>query len=289
MNIYPYTHHLQEFASPEQLQSMSVELCRSMISKILGAAPTKESWSALLELVAAWPDAGEVGAWVQMLEPERNHWPWRMREIYLGQALTQGEKGVVYLLVGYLQIARIEDLFGEKLAQWGADPNWRNLRGLCLSRMETDAAAINRFLKSSTLCQLEELRVNAVEGLNGEVQKLFDRVELARLETLGLTSLDLGALDILDLALQPISQTIRTLDISANHITGRDLFTILSNGQFPNLNTLDISYGQVLADDLERSLAELKHPKLSEITIAHTPAAKALGKGTIHMSKQSGR
>jgi hypothetical protein len=264
---------------------MAVDDCRSAIGKILAAPPTRDSWSALLELLAVWPDADEIGRWVKIIEPKRNHWPWRMRESYLGQAHTQGEKGAVYLLVGYLHIAKMDDLFGEKLARWGEDPNWHNLLGLCLSRLDTDAQAINRLLESPNLCQLEELRISAVEGLNGEMLKLFADAGLSRLEILGLVSLDLGALDILDLATKPFSRTIRKLDISANHITGKDLSMILSNGRFPNLESLDISYGPVGAEDIGQSMGEISHPKLHEVVIAHTPAAKQLGKQTIHVTK----
>ena len=85
MDISLHTHYLKEYAKKEQWQNSTLELCQSVIRAILSTSATEKTWQALLELFAAWPNAADINQWVVELEPQINHWPWRMRQSTLVQ------------------------------------------------------------------------------------------------------------------------------------------------------------------------------------------------------------
>lgn len=276
MDFNPYIYHLSNYASRDQWQNVTAELCREVISKILDNAPTKESWLALQELFGAWPQADDVTQWVTDLEPQIEHWPWNMRHSILGQQHTRGEKQCVYRLVGYLHIENIED-GGPKLRKWCQNRHWKNLKGISLYKVETEAEDLAVFLQSPFLRQLEMLELRVLDSLSGKLGILFENAELQQLRELSLLSLNLCSGDLVALNQTMLGRQLINLNLSGNFIHDHDLPLLLNPASFTKLEILDLSYTSISAVELKKVLATLNHPALKRLVFEGTEAAKSMG------------
>lgn len=277
MDISLQTYYLKEYATKEQWQHSSLELCQRVIQTIFSTPPTENSWKALLELFAAWSNTRDIHQWVDDLEPQINHWSWKMRQSLLGQKHTRGDKKCVYRLVGYLHIQNVEDTTGQKLRQWSQNANWQNLKGISLYKVETQAEDISTFLKSHYLQNLHALELKALDPLDNQISIVFNDIQLNHLRELVVRSLALTVKDIIDLSHTSLSQHLTLLDISSNFIYDKDLPSILTSAAFPNLKTLNISHTKITLDAIRTAIENSDNTSLERIIFERTPAAKELG------------
>ncbi len=277
MDMSLQTYYLTDYATKEQWQNSSIELCQRVIQTIFSTPPTENSWKALLELFAAWSNIRDIHQWVDDLEPQINHWHWKMRQSLLGQKHTRGDKKCVYRLVAYLYIQNVEDTTGQKLRQWSRNANWQNLKGISLYKVETQAEDISTFLKSQYLQNLYTLELKSLNPLGNQIGILFNDIQLNHLKELIVRSLNLTVKDIIDLSHNSLSQQLTLLDLSSNVIYDQDLPSILTSAAFPNLKTLNISHTKITLDAIRTAIENSDNTSLEQIIFERTPAAKELG------------
>ena len=275
VNISGQIHLLTGYTDRDQWQNADVALCRKVIERILRAPATEDSWLALLELFSAWPDAEDIRAWVDELEPKIAHWPWTVRQSTLGQQQTRGDKQVVYRLVGHLHIRNIDDSSGLKLARWGQNPHWRNLQGLTLYKVEICAADLARFLSLPGINHLQQLELVALDSLHGDIATLFAE-PMPTLTSLKLASLGLNNADLVALQKCSIGPQLTSLDLSSNHLGPRDLDLLLSPDAFAALEWLSVAGTDLDAEAITGALERCQHGRLQKLSFAHTPAARSL-------------
>lgn len=283
MDISLYTYYLKDYAEKKQWQNATLELCQNVIGTIFSTPPTEKSWLTLLELFAAWPNATDINQWVIELEPKIGHWPWKMRESILGQKQTRGDKNRVYRLIGYLHIREMEDLYGQKLVRWSQDENWKNLKGISLHKVETEAGYLSTFLQSPYLQNLHTLNLTSLDSLGDQMGTVFNNTQLPYIRELILRSLCLTIKDVITLSSLYLSHQISVLDISSNFIYGKDLSTILNPESFPNLEILNISYTTINCDELNNAIANQNHPALKQIVFEGTQASQKSGLSVINL------
>ena len=272
-NIAAHIHHLKTYTPNLNWRAATSEICSRAIKELLRLPPTTETWEALLELFAAWPHIDDVHNWVNELEPQIHHWPWRLRKSILGQAQTRAEKSCVYRLVGILTITDCEDLSGQKLRQWSGNKDWSNLQGIELRKVETEIVHLHTFFSSPYLKQLRSIELNAMESLSTKLLQIFDKIQFPNLVELRLVSLNLTSNDVRDLNQMTFGSNLTLLDLSSNFINGKDVVTMLGNGQLPSLQTLVINYCTINADDLPTIVETLNHPSLQSIVFDGTTFA----------------
>jgi len=276
MNILPSVQCLRDFGTAEELKTMDLALGQELIDRILRSAATDQSWMALMELFGAWPNETEVCGWVSYVTASKGHWPWRMRESYLGQPHTRGEKGCVFELVGYLYIDRVEDLYGYKLKEWSQNPAWRNLRGLGLSKMEAPFESIGQMIANPHLAELEELKLTNMTGIDSHMKNALGGAKQSKISCLGFLSCDLTHRGIVTLADMAISNSVQHLMVPGNFVSAHEFADLLESGRFPCLETLDVSYSQTTAASLQTLKDRAGKSALKTIKITHTPAAAKL-------------
>ena len=277
MDFSPYIYHLGCYASQDQWRHVTADLCRQVISKIMDDAATQESWFALQELLGAWPDADDIAQWVAELESRIDHWPWKMRHSVLGQPHTRADKQCVYRLVGYLHIENIED-GGPKLRNWCQNPNWQNLKGIGLYKVDAETEDLAAFLQSPYLSQLETLELRSLDSLSGELGIVFQHTRLLQLTELNLLSLNLRSEDLAVLDRIGLGRQLAKLNLSGNFIHDHDLALLMNPAKFSRLQVLDLSYTSITAVELEKVLANLNHTSLERLVIEGTEAARSMGR-----------
>lgn len=277
MDISLHIYYLTKYAEKTQWQNATAELCQKVLSDILNESPSEESWLAVLELLGAWPNIDDIKLWVAELESQVDRWPWRVRQTILGQQHVRGNKQCVYQLVGFLKINNIEDTSGFKLEQWSQNEYWKNLKGVSLFKVETEAMHLAHFLSSKYLQNLHTLELKTLDTLSGKLDRVFGNVQLLDLKELNLISLCLKSSDISILSNTSIAKQIALLDLSGNFIYDADLPLLLNSVTFPNLEILDLSNTTINPEGIKTALASVQHRKLKKIMFKGTRASDVLG------------
>lgn len=277
MNLFVSTSLLRPYAKRSEWEAASPELCRRVLGQIIAAGPSAENWQALLELLAVWPVATDVQAWVREIEGEVSGWPWRLRECLLGHRATLAGKACVFRLVGMLTIDKVEDLYGQQVARWAQHEAWQNLRGLSLVNVETEADHLAVLTAGRYLQGLVHLELKNLDSLSGGIPVMFGAEQLPDLRELALVSVGLLGADIEALGKAALARHISSLNLSGNYLNSTDLGLLLDPAVFPELQTLNLSQMTITADPLLAAIGRAAHPKLARVIIAGTPAAKSLG------------
>lgn len=283
-NIAAHIYHLKAYCKGVEWHSVTTEAALDAATQLLALPATENSWNALMELFAAWPDIDDIKNWVKQIEPQINHWPWKLRKSILGQAQTRAEKSCVYRLVGTLIITDCEDLSGHKLRQWSKNEDWSNLKGMVLRKVETEAEHLHAFLASPYLKKLHSIELSVMGSLSTKLPQIFNNLQFSSLNELRLVSLNLTPADVQDINQSTFGSQLKLLDLSSNFVNGKDLAAMFGAGRFPSLQTLVVNYCTVSADNLTNIFEQLHHPSLEEIFFEGTTAAKTLSKNSLKKS-----
>jgi len=248
-----------------------------LLEEVHRQGPSKETWEAIFELFALWPENEEKTRYLALAGRKLASWDDQLRfQTSANRYLYSGERlSSVASLVKSIDIYRREDLGSAELLAIAGSGHVR-LRRLGILRSEVSSPALHAMVESLYLAELQHLHLGKVLVRTDDVRRLFQSARFTGLRCLklidvGLTqkslegaqqSIVFGELRSLDLshniledegvlllARAPWLRGIEQMELRHNHVTAAAIVTLLSSPFCQQMRRLDVSENRVSGEE----------------------------------------
>jgi hypothetical protein len=287
-------NRLLDYRPLEQLSRMDDRDRAELLAEILSKGPSKETWEAICELFALWPENAAKARYLDLAEQELSSWDDRLR-------FAQSDSGFLYdgerlsslaRLVKSIEIYRREQRGAAELYAIATSEYATRLTCLSIWRSEV-SEAWQALVESPYLANLQHLHISKTVVLDTDKRRLLQSSGFARLRCLklidvGLTheSLDcvrqsipfpelcridfsqniLGNQGVVLLSQAPWLQGIERLGLRHNFVAAPAMQALLSSPFLRRMQAIDFSESPV-TDPEKASLIELAQKSNIELIV----------------------
>ncbi len=273
-------NRLLDYRSHGQLLVMGDEDRGALLREVLDGSPSRETWQAVCELFASWPENEARRQHLELAEEGLAGWDDALRSLHSSSALLfDGQRlSSLAILVRTVRIYRREQKGSSELMAVAVSEHARRIASLSIIRSEISTEAWRAMTESPFLAGLRHLHVSGTVLHGGDIRRLMESSALARLESLelidmgltearlegaretmalaGLRHLDLsrnllGDEGVLLLAKAPWLAGIQRLVLRRSHVTASGMTSLLQSPFARRITYLDLS--ENLVDGEERA------------------------------------
>lgn len=236
-------HFLLAYRKRETLRDMSDTYREQLLRDIVRSGPSENSWNAILELFASWPENAakeDAYAWCnQQLQP----WKDSLRSVnsawrYLykhGNKLSSVAK-----IVRSIHILQREENGNTELQIICSSSYITNLKRLIIRKSGLYTDGLKLMVTSPYLSSLTHLSFESLTLNDAELDVLFSASRLVSLHSLKLKNTGLNTKRVTKLLQSPLIQRIEKLDLSYNHLDDESVSVITSSELSTNLRRLNL-------------------------------------------------
>lgn len=209
---------LLTYEKREELLRMNEEEKALLLEKILRSGPSEQSWRAILELVAAWPDSAFKYSTLQRLDRDLDKWPDSIRHINSAWTYLYDQDKISSLgkIVRSAAINRREQYGNEELVKIINSPGMASLKSLVIYKSEIYLEGLRELINTPNLVNLSTLRLDGLVLSEEKFNVLLSAGNLPSLRTLGLRNMGINTKRMQALVRSPLCKQVTDLDLTSN-------------------------------------------------------------------------
>ena len=241
-NVSSY-HFLLKFADVKMLQMITDDERISLIQKVIATGQSDNSWNAVLELFAAWPNNINKTAAFKMAESLMQNWKDEERIINSSWKLLyeKNELSSIALLARSLHVNRREANGRKELMAIVTSLNAYNIKQLQIDRSDIGADGMYELARSNKLQNLTSLSFNGISFIQNTFETIINPSELKALKKLSLKNCAVYGNKLQMLMSSGIILPLQILELPHNTMADKDAFEIASSTAVTNIELLDLS------------------------------------------------
>lgn len=286
---------LVDYRTREQLSRLNDKERADLFEEIFDKTPSEETWQAIFELFAFWPENEQKARYLSLAEQRLAGWDERLRFMWSHSTSLYEKEHLasVARLLKSIEIYRREEHGSTELLAIATSEYARQLTCLSIVRSEISKEAWQALVESPYLGNLQHLHVRKTVLGQDDIRHLFGSTSLTGLQCLKLIdvglrgqwlytagkSLNFPELRSIDfsnntlsddgaffLAQAPWLKSIQRLELRQNFITSQAMRELLCSPFCQQMNQLDLSENQV-TDTEKMALRKLAEKKKIDIIL----------------------